>query len=107
MTKTENFKFSVFCFWEGDMLFFLQLRSRTRVLLRAALFGIYVHSLPRGKERTKKARPGVPPGNPLALPLCKEEKEKNIKVLSASLAAKLTRAADMPKQKVLRGAKGY
>ena len=32
-----------------------------------ALIGLLfdVHSLPRGKERTKKARPGVPPGDPL------------------------------------------
>ena len=42
--------------------------------VRCAVF--VVHSLPRGKERTKKPRPGVPPGNPLALPLYKEKDER-------------------------------
>ena len=70
---------------QGDVLKFLQLRSRTLTLLRAFAVCVYVHSLPRGKERTKKARPGVPPGNPLALPLCKErlgEKYKSFKCIA-------------------------
>ena len=69
----------------GDKLIFLQLRSRTLTLLRAFADGVYVHSLPRGKERTKKTRPGVPPGNPLALPLCKEgwgEKHKGFSCIA-------------------------
>jgi hypothetical protein len=38
--------------------------------LHRALSGLLfdVHSLPRGKERTKKARQGVPPWNPLSVP---------------------------------------
>jgi len=42
----------------------------------------------------------------LALPLFKAEKEKDINTCTASLATPLPRAADMPKQEILRGAKG-
>ena len=95
----------VLAFWGvgggGDMLKFLQLLLTTLTLLRAFADSVYVHSLPRGKERTKKARPGVPPGTPLALPLCKERLgEKHICFFS-SLAAKITRAAGVKKQNIL------
>jgi len=36
-----------------------------------------VHSLPRGKERTKKTRPDVPSGTSLSVPLCKEKDERS------------------------------
>jgi hypothetical protein len=52
-----------------------------------------VTSLPFRKEVTKKRNQDVPSWISLSLPLCKEEKEKNIKFFTASLAAKLTRAA--------------
>jgi hypothetical protein len=38
----------------------LQLLVLTRIQLRAALCHIYIHSLPRGKERTKKSDFGKP-----------------------------------------------
>jgi hypothetical protein len=48
------------------------------------------------------ARQGVPPWIPLFVPLFKEQKEKDIKSHFVSLAAKPLRAADMPKQEILR-----
>ena len=56
-----------------------------------------VTSLPFRKEVTKKRNQDVPSWISLSLPLCKEEKEKNIKFFTASLAAKLTRAAGVKK----------
>ena len=59
------------------------------------------------QEVTKKHAKTFPLGSPF---LCRSTKgvgEKNIKALSASPAAKPPRAADMPKQKVLRDSKGY
>ena len=52
-------------FWFWDCLDFQRLLLRTRILLRAARITIDVHSLPRGKERTKKTRPDVPSGTSL------------------------------------------
>jgi hypothetical protein len=47
------------------------------------------------QEVTKKCAKTFPLGSPLALPLYKEKKEKDIKLLNASLAVLPPRAADM------------
>jgi len=59
------------------------------------------------QEVAKKGAKAFPLGSPLALPLYKEKDEINIKALRAVLPSLPTRAADMPKQKVLRVPKGY
>jgi len=76
--------------------------AHTARLRRALSYaGFIVHSLPRGKERTKKTRPGVPPGNPLRLPLYKDKDEKNRYSYPVSLATEPTRAAGEESKSVL------
>jgi len=61
--------------------------ARLRRALSCSVF--YVHSLPRGKERTKKARPDVPSGASLSVPLFKEgwgEKYRSFFCISRHIA---------------------
>ena len=61
------------------------------VRVRCAVFD--VHSLPRGKERTKKTRQRLPPLETAPVPLFKKDEGERHHIGNTSLAAKTPRAA--------------
>jgi hypothetical protein len=68
--------------------------GRTKLAISLAKYGfaprcagVDVHSLPRGKERTKKARQRLPPLETASVPLFKADRGEKHIYLHASLAA--------------------
>jgi len=71
-----------------------QLLLLTRTLLRACAVQAWMPFLCRSTKKWRKKRnPGVPPGNPLALPSAKRNKRDHISAFSAVLQILPTRAA--------------
>jgi len=60
-----------------------------------------VHSLPRGKERTKKARQRLPPLETAPLPLCKEKDERSHKRSLCCASTQANTSGRRRKQEIL------